>query len=394
MRRTKLHLSSYGAVFAEWTKAVDRIRELPGLGSFLLPPSFDHLRKAAAQGPVVIVNINRLGSDAIIVVSPGDPVLVQLPNAPPEILQGLIDRLGTRPAECPRNVAIDILRLIWKIIVAPVVAALPLTTQSQLNYRIWWCAIGAASRLPLHAAGPYRQGEKNLSQLFTSSYTPTLGALLRARERVEGPTAQHPVQQMLLVGVSETPEEPHLLKLDNVEEEITAVQNLAPEKVTRVLRASEATKEAVLKEIQECNWLHLACHGHHHSKQPFRSHFSMYDSPLTLLDLISKDLPRAQLAILSACHSARVSDVLPDESLHPAAGMMFAGFKSVVGTMWAFDDTLGSALANEFYKIMLDGKKDYTDAAVALNEAFREVTRKNKDAIPFMQRINVVHYGV
>lgn len=33
-----------------------KIRELPGLSRFLLPPSFSDLRRAASGGPVVVVN--------------------------------------------------------------------------------------------------------------------------------------------------------------------------------------------------------------------------------------------------------------------------------------------------------------------------------------------------
>lgn len=92
-------------------------------------------------------------------------------------------------------------------------------------------------------------------------------------------------------------------------------------------------------------------------------------------------------------HFPDLSEVLPDELLHPAAGMLFAGFRSVIGIMWAFDDGVGSALASEFDRITLEGKKDHTDAAVVLGEAFRAVTKKDRNAVSFMQYINVVHYG-
>ena len=37
--------------------------------------------------------------------------------------------------------------------------------------------------LPLHIAGPCRKGQWNLPNLYISSYTPTLTALVRARRR-------------------------------------------------------------------------------------------------------------------------------------------------------------------------------------------------------------------
>lgn len=307
------------------------------------------------------------------------------------MIQRLVQRLGTRPAEWDETVVVDILRTIWQVIVSPVVARLcSAPIQLPLRSRIWWFPVGAASMLPLHAAGPYKGGEANLGNIFVSSYTPTMGALIHAQTRVADSATQVPMRSVLVVGQADTPGE---RPLRNVTKEIKAIRNIIPSSAL-ILQSSEGTKEAVLHGIRECKWLHLACHGHRHSTQPFKSHFSMHDGPISLLDLMSKDLPQAELAVLSTCHSARGSNVLPDESQLPAAGMLIAGFKSVLGTMWAFEDGLGSPLSEEFYKIMLDGKKDYTDAAVALAKAFHMVRKKDKSAVSFMQSINVVHYGV
>lgn len=366
------------------------IRELPGLSSFLLPPLFEQLKEAAAEGPVIIVNINEKRSDAIIVASTGNPVLVPLPYASPAVVRKLSDRLGERPAECEIRIAKSVLREVWKIIGDPVVTQLrssPFTLTD--GSRIWWCPTGVASQVPLHASGPYLRGQRNLPSLFVSSYTPTLGALIRVRQsRIMAVEAGSPTKRILVVGQADTPNENPLPKVD---EEVSSILTAAPHAV--VLQSTCGTREAVLAGIPNHDWLHLACHGHHDVKQPFRSFFSMHNGPITLLDLIEKDLPHAELAVLSACHSARVSETLPDEALHPAAGMMFAGYKSVIGTMWAFDDGFGSALAGTFYKLMLSGKKGHADAATTLAQSIQQLVATDKDAIPLMQRINVVHYG-
>lgn len=370
------------------------IRTLPGLESFLLPPPFYRLQLAASKGPVIVVNITHRRSDAIIVVPSGEPVVVPLPDANLVAVHTLIACLGERPAERHQDDVICVLREIWRIIVEPVVARLrSAPIELRRKSRIWWLPIGAASRLPLHAAGPYAEGERNLSHIFVSSYTPTLGALIRARQtRLIVPETKKTLKSFLVVGQSDTPNERPLPKVD---EEIQAIRACAPS--ASVLESSGATKKAVLDGLGEHAWLHLACHGHHHPTQPFQSHFSMHDGPITLLDLIVKDLPHAELAVLSACHSARVSDILPDQALHPAAGMMFAGYKSVIGSMWALDDGLGAALASKFYQLMLGGNggesKGYSDAATVLTRAFNALEKEGYD-VPFTQRINVVHYGV
>ncbi|KAG2132296.1 uncharacterized protein EDB93DRAFT_909975 [Suillus bovinus] len=50
--------------------------------------------------------------------------------------------------------------------------------------RIWWFPTAEFTLLPLHAAGPYMKQRDNLSQIYISSYTPTLATLIRARQRV------------------------------------------------------------------------------------------------------------------------------------------------------------------------------------------------------------------
>jgi CHAT domain-containing protein len=40
------------------------------------------------------------------------------------------------------------------------------------------------------------------------------------------------------------------------------------------------------------------------------------------------------LAFLSACETAKGDDSTPDEAMHLAATLLFAGFRGVVATMW------------------------------------------------------------
>jgi CHAT domain-containing protein len=40
------------------------------------------------------------------------------------------------------------------------------------------------------------------------------------------------------------------------------------------------------------------------------------------------------LAFLSACETAKGDKTIPDEAMHLAATLLFAGFRGVVATMW------------------------------------------------------------
>jgi CHAT domain-containing protein len=55
---------------------------------------------------------------------------------------------------------------------------------------------------------------------------------------------------------------------------------------------------------------------------------------LKIDDLMKQLTPNASLAFLSACSTAVGADRLPDEAIHLAASLLFAGFRGVVATTW------------------------------------------------------------
>ncbi|KAG1729054.1 CHAT domain-containing protein [Suillus occidentalis] len=76
----------------------------------------------------------------------------------------------------------------------------------------------------------------------------------------------------------------------------------------------------------------------------------MRDQPLSLLDITQMDLSRHEFAFLSACETAVGVPTTPDEVIHLAAGLQFAGVKSVVGTLWKVNDATVQRLVEAFYK--------------------------------------------
>jgi CHAT domain-containing protein len=254
----------------------------------------------------------------------------------------------------------------------------------ELKSRIWWCPTSQLCALPIHAAGPYAAGKKNLPDLYVSSYTPTLSALISSRADLKS-TSFPP--KLLVVG------EPDGGSIPAVEEEIRRVQNLGP--FVDVIRGQAANCDNVLQSLQSHSWSHFACHGIL-DPIPFHSCFKLHDGQrLELLEIIKARLPQAELAFLSACHAAAV-DVrgAPDEVIHLSATMQFCGFRSVVGTLWAMDDEDGPDMARDFYRYMFrdlgSGKVDFRDAATALNRATREMRKKK---IPLSRWVNFVHIG-
>jgi len=367
----------------EWEKLIKQIRKIEGFTNFLQAIPFNTLRTAAAEGPIILVNISTYRSDAIILHTDKPPILVTLPNVQPERLARLCRQLSLaqKPETVnPSDLFRQILRDLWSNIVSPVHDCL---TQLAVppKSRIWWCLTCELCALPLHAAGPYYPKQRNLPDIYTSSYIPTVSALITARSNM---VDQPVVPKLLIVG---QPDE----ILRNVHHEIDIVRQLGD--FVDVLAGADANRDTVLHGLQQHAWAHFACHGRlGDNSQPFHASFQLYNDGLTLLDLIQARLPNAELAFLSACHSAAGDLTTPDETIHLAAALQFCGFRSVVGTLWAMEDEDGPTISREFYKHMFrnpGNKVDFRDSAEALNVATRAM-RRNHD----LERwIMFVHIG-
>ena len=205
------------------------------------------------------------------------------------------------------------------------------------------CATGVFVHLPLHAAGLYSTGRADaiecVSDYLVPSYTPTIGALLNARRQL--PSIRASEARILLAAVSKPFK---WSQLPFVVEEVSRVRQAIPAQIpvdylgdvhcSEIKPDSVPTATAILGKLPEVTILHFACHGHQDPRNPLESGFVMQDKMLTIADLMSLNLDRAFLAFLSACETAKGDKAQPDQAIHLAAAMLFAGFKSVVGTMW------------------------------------------------------------
>ena len=87
------------------------------------------------------------------------------------------------------------------------------------------------------------------------------------------------------------------------------------------------------------------------------------------------------MAYLSACHTARnLSVELLDESIHLAGAFHLAGFRGVVGTLWAVSDRAAVEIAADFYHALRNpsGALDPGRSALALHRA----VRRQRDLLP------------
>ena len=371
----------------EMKTVVTNIRKLPRLSRFLLPSLFPDLQLAARGGPVIIVNASKYSCDALVVLLDRDPVHIPL-QITQEDVRDLSTELHTltvraRRVDVTKELAF-FLRKLWDQIVSPIVNFLQATHPSQS--RIWWCPTAEFSVLPLHAAGPYRKGQKNLPHLYISSYTPTLTALIRARRRdpSNSPTEQ---RRFIAIGQAKATGESELLsvgaELDNIGQRVEGLAAFT------CIDGKESCISRVVEELGKNEWVHLACHGLPNRKQPFESAFALQDGHFTIQRIIGCDLENPEFAYLSACHTTVGDEESPDEVIHLASAMQFVGFRSVIGTMWAVDDGETNKITSTFYKHMVDecGRLDHTRAAFALNKTMKSVN------IPLDQQILYIHLG-
>ncbi|KAG1870006.1 CHAT domain-containing protein [Suillus subluteus] len=206
-----------------------------------------------------------------------------------------------------------------------------------------------------------RANGESLSQKYISSYTPSLTTLMKARRSHDKSLS------VSFAVIGQNHPASALFTLDSVEPELDLVLSLLPPPPT-----VSSTKKF---------------------DKPFKSAFLMHDHPLSLLDITQMDLSQHQFAFLSACETAVGAFSTPNEVIHLAAGLQFAGVKSVIGTLWKVNNSTVQRLVEAFYKNLCgNSKMNSKRAALALHQAVHSLAR-DKD-MPLDQRIVFIHIGI
>jgi tetratricopeptide (TPR) repeat protein len=375
-------------------------------------PSLAELRSAAEPGPIVVFNVSRYGSDALLLTTAG---ITRLPLPALEattlierfqtFLQALPDAADTELGWRARTQAQDdigaTLEWLWDAAAGPVLDALGLAGPPAPGAswpRIWWIPGGMLSLLPLHAAGHHREArDRTVMDRVISSYAPTVRALRRSRQL---PSGTPEAARALVVAMPATPEAD---PLPYAADEAELLHGRLPDPLVLV----EPDREAVLAALADRTIAHFACHGTSDPFDPSQSGLLLADhqtAPLTVADLASAGLARADLAYLSACGTAQMRvatlgtmeldppaarDALPglaaavaalnrttgllDEAIHLASAFQAAGFRHVVGTLWEINDAVTLEVTDAFYTSLRteSGVLDTGRTALALHHAVR-----------------------
>jgi hypothetical protein len=387
----------------EFTAILGRIRELEGFGSFGLPPTIEELVAEAALGPVVVFNVSAFRCDALVVTGEG-VISVALPDL---TYDAVVDRaddfhqavsvaadrdVDPEYSRGPEAGLDRILEWLWDTAAAPVLRALGYHNQPPRGAawpRVWWAPGGLLGLLPVHAAGYHTDAagdprRRTVMDRVISSYTPTVRALRYARQAASRPTIK---PRALIVAMPTTPGVS--APLDNARAEADRIAARLPGSVVLVepdLPSHDLehvpTKANVLTHLPGCPIAHFACHGESDPTDPSKSLLLLHDhhsEPLTVGSLAPVRLDHAQLAYLSACHTASVrAAALLDEAIHLASAFQLAGYPHVIGTLWQIADAIAVNVADSFYSNLRAGDDtiDTNRSAQALHAAVRAVRDK------------------
>ncbi|KAF8810946.1 hypothetical protein BYT27DRAFT_7221749 [Phlegmacium glaucopus] len=389
----------------EYRQLLKEIRDLPDFHDFLQPPkASDFLSSLPSDGPVIIFNIHstRSENEEPLHIPLENFSLVQAEQLQKTLQFGLLkqrkvedhDRMPQRVSLHPSSMLV-VLNELWCKVVQPILKALGYSVR--LRRRIWWCPTGPLAFLPLHAAGVYGsayQPGSCISDFVVSSYTPTVRSL---NDKLIASSTPSKCTSLVLIS---QPNTPGLSSIPSTRTETHALEALM--KGTAVdallLEDSKATREKVKAEMKSRSWAHFACHGVQDVQEPLESGLCLHDGRLELLEIMKEQIPNLDLAFLSACQTSKGDLKLSEEVVHLAAGMLAAGYRGVVGTMWSISDKHGPMFATEFYEYLLREKGldglDSTRAAYALDYATRKVRERLREGdAAFLTWVPYVHFG-
>ncbi|KAH9834461.1 CHAT domain-containing protein [Rhodofomes roseus] len=399
-----------------WEYLLREVQAKPGFHTFLKPKSFRDIHSACKNGPVIMVNVHRLRCDALILVSGQESVVhVALENFTSHmgsemqhalhgvILQTEVQMRETRQSRQaklisasgqPKHSLRAILAILWHHVAQPIIQALGLQClPDEQKAHCWWCVTGPLAMLPIHAAGLYdgHSPSDQVSSYMVSSYTPTLASLTASLH-----AEASEFKGLLMIAQPQTPGQPPLYFA--AEEQSVVMRHMdACHTLNHYLSGSAATIEAVLDGLSTCSWVHMACHGTQNLLEPTKSAFCLHDGSLELSALITKSIPHAELAILSACQTATGAANLSEEAVHLAAGMLFAGFKSVIATMWSIRDEDAPIIVEEVYSYLCkDNRPHGSKSALALHVAVNRLREEIgvMDDAALLAWVPFIHVGL
>jgi len=425
----------------EWSELLEEIRRIPQFHDFLRPPQASYLLEhLPPKGIVILVNVHKDHSDALALISGvGAPLHVALDFTYNEASKlgerlflssyGVRTREGDRDGRPIRNPDAEkqsnihfVLEVLWLRVVRPILdgLAFSVSVSQFMTYhfinisfkstppldpsRIWWCPTGPLTFLPLHAAGIYSQNGRSPpgSSIFDfaiSSYTPTVSSLIQKHTRSDK-KQQLASSKLLIISQPKTPGCPPIpatTKEMNCISKVFGSFDAEP----LCLEGESASVTRVKLEMESHGSVHFACHATQDFENPLKNGFYLHDGRLELADIMKQKFAVRELAFLSACQTSTGDEKLLEEGVYLASGMLAAGYRSVVATMWSVKDQYGPVVAESFYRYLMErgetsegSQLDGSHAAYALHHTIQDIREKVGDTEQgLLTWVPYVHFG-
>ncbi len=226
----------------------------------------------------------------------------------------------------------------------------PITPNLQSQHLIF-VPHGALHYVPFHALF---DGREYLADRHTISYAPSASVFTLSRQRSVNPSGAS-----LIFGVPDS-------QAPAIADEVKALAGILPD--AELFLGPQANEDALRRKGPHSRLIHIATHGHFRQDNPMFSAIRLGDSFLSLYDLYNLQLP-VDLITLSGCSTGLNVVSAGDELIGLARGLLHAGAKSLVLSLWDVHDKSTSEFMTSFYGFLLAG----SSKAQALRQAAQQL---------------------
>lgn len=209
---------------------------------------------------------------------------------------------------------------------------------------------GALHYLPFHALF---DGERYLIESFSMSYAPSAATFSLCQQRRTLASGAP-----LVMGVPDA-------KAPFIQEEVEAVAKILTG--SELFAGAEATQEILRRKGANSRAIHIATHGTFRQDNPMFSGIRLGDAYLSLYDLYQLRL-EADLLVLSGCATGLNVVTSGDELLGLIRGLLFAGARSLLLTLWNVHDRTTAEFMTAFYRQWQGGASKATALQAAMIE--------------------------
>jgi CHAT domain-containing protein len=154
-------------------------------------------------------------------------------------------------------------------------------------------------------------------------------------------------------------------------EEVDGIARLFPARAEKYF-GPEATEERAKSVGRSARFVHFACHGYLDQRSPLNSALALAIPPvagqgrdnglLQAWEIFEQVRLDADLVALSACDTALGKEMGGEGLLGLTRAFLYAGARSVLGTLWGISDRASPLLMERFYHHLQDGRS--RDAAL------------------------------